>query len=174
MRPSPTKRQKLSQTPADDDLEIDESSHTHIAEDLDTDGNDEDAGSDDSPLSSDASDESGPDTEDEIAHAKRQKSKKTQKRKHRATSPSHFGAALQALLNTNAPAEPPLTLKPSITKKRNEEKLEAEAKRLIEGEKKEKEEMSHLIDVIGGWGGENERALRKVAQRGGEFNFLLK
>ena len=40
--------------------------------------------------------------------------------------------------------------------------------------KKEKEEKSHLIDVIGGWGGENERALRKVAQRGGEFNFLLK
>ena len=32
---------------------------------------------------------------------------------------------------------------------------------------KEKEEKGRIKDVIGGWGGESERALRKVAQRGG-------
>ena len=33
--------------------------------------------------------------------------------------------------------------------------------------RKEKEEKGRIKDVIGGWGGESERALRKVAQRGG-------
>jgi len=36
-------------------------------------------------------------------------------------------------------------------------------------ERKEKEDKNRIRDVIGGWGGESERALRKVAQRGGEF-----
>lgn len=168
MPPSPIKRQKLSQAPATTEPESGDNNHADKAE-HDSDAEEEFAVSENSSLSSNSSEESGPDTEDEIEHAKRQKSKKTQKRKRRATSPSHFGAALQALLNTSAPAEPSLKLKPSFAKRKNEEKLEAEAKKLIEGEKKEKEEKGHLTDVIGGWGGENERVLRKVAQRGGEL-----
>ena len=34
----------------------------------------------------------------------------------------------------------------------------------------EREEKGRVRDVIGGWGAESERALRKVAQRGGESN----
>lgn len=34
------------------------------------------------------------------------------------------------------------------------------------GEKKEREDTGRVRDVIGGWGGESERAFRKVAQRG--------
>lgn len=109
-------------------------------------------------------------TEDEISEAqKRLKSKKTQKRKRRATSPSHFGATLQTLLNTTTPTSQPLSLKPSVAKKRNDDILEVKAKKLLEGEKKGKEEKNHITDVIGGWGGESERSLRKVAQRGGKF-----
>lgn len=116
----------------------------------------------------DSSGDESPDTDEEIANAQRQmKSKKTQKRKRRATSPSHFGAALESLLNTNAPSAAPLALKPSVTKRRADEALEIKAKKLLEGEKKEKEEKNHVADVIGGWGGESERSLRKVAQRGG-------
>ena len=61
-------------------------------------------------------------------------------------------------------------------KKQRKRKIEKKQKKkkTKNKKKKEKEEKSHLFDVIGGWGGENERALRKVAQRGGEFNFLLK
>ncbi|PAV22353.1 hypothetical protein PNOK_0231000 [Pyrrhoderma noxium] len=115
----------------------------------------------------DSSGDESPDTDEEIANAQRQmKSKKTQKRKRRATSPSHFGAALESLLNTNAPSAAPLALKPSVTKRRADEALEIKAKKLLEGEKKEKEEKNHVADVIGGWGGESERSLRKVAQRG--------
>lgn len=122
------------------------------------------SGSEDESMSGDES----PDAEDEILEAQRNhKSKKTQKRKRRATSPSHFGAALQSLLNTDAPSAQPLSLKPSVAKKRTDDKLEVKAKKLLEGEKKEKEEKNHIRDVIGGWGGENERSLRKVAQRGG-------
>lgn len=125
----------------------------------------EDASDDEQPGSSD-SDSLG--TEDEIAEAQRPtKSKKTQKRKRRATSPSQFGATLQSLLGTDAPTNLPLSLKPSVAKKRTEEILEVKAKKLLEGEKKEKEERNHVTDVIGGWGGESERSLRKVAQRGG-------
>lgn len=124
------------------------------------------SGSEDESMSGDES----PDAEDEILEAQRNhKSKKTQKRKRRATSPSHFGAALQSLLNTDAPSAQPLSLKPSVAKKRTDDKLEVKAKKLLEGEKKEKEEKNHIRDVIGGWGGENERSLRKVAQRGGTF-----
>ena len=115
-----------------------------------------------------SADESSPDTEDEIAGAKRTKSKKTLKRKRRATDATRFGATLQSLLNTTAPSALPLSLKPSIARRRNNEKLEAKGKKVILVERKEKEERGRIKDVIGGWGGESERALRKVAQRGGE------
>lgn len=42
------------------------------------------------------------------------------------------------------------------------------AKKLLQAERKQKEDIGRVKDVIGGWGGESERALRKVAQRGGE------
>jgi hypothetical protein len=61
-----------------------------------------------------------------------------------------------------------LSLQPSITRKRNDEKLELKARKILRGERKEKEDKCRIRDVIGGWGGESERALRKVAQRGGE------
>ena len=115
---------------------------------------------------------SSPDTEDEIAEAKRVKSKKTLKRKHRATDATHFGVALQTLLSTDAPSNLPLSLKPSVARKRNDEKLETKGKRVLEVEKKEREEKGRIQDVIGGWGGESERALRKVAQRGGMLTHL--
>jgi len=105
-------------------------------------------------------------TEDEIQALRHTKSKKTMKRKRRATSPTGFGATLQSLLNTNAPTDQPLSLKPSVAKKHTDEKLEVKAKKFLEGIKKDKEEKNHIADVIGGWGGDSERALRKVAQRG--------
>jgi len=108
------------------------------------------------------------DTEDEIAEARFAKSKKTLKRKHRATDPSNFGATLQTLLKTNAPSGVPLSLKPSVARRQHDEKLELKAKTLLKGERKSKEEVGRIRDVIGGWGVETERSLRKVAQRGGE------
>ncbi|PCH33874.1 hypothetical protein WOLCODRAFT_135366 [Wolfiporia cocos MD-104 SS10] len=122
------------------------------------------SGSDAGPESDDAG--SSPDTEDEIAEAKRAKSKKTLKRKRRATDATHFGATLQSLLSTDAPSALPLSLKPSIARKRNDEKLEKKGKKILQVEKRDKEEKGRIKDVIGGWGGESERALRKVAQRG--------
>jgi hypothetical protein len=110
-----------------------------------------------------------PDTDDEIADMKHQKSKKTLKRKHRATDPSKFGATLQNLLETEAPSGLPLSLNPSVARKRNDSKLESKARRIIQVEKKEEEDKGRVRDVIGGWGAENERALRKIAQRGGEY-----
>jgi len=107
-----------------------------------------------------------PDTEDEIVQAKFAKSKKTLKRKHRGTDASNFGATLQSLLKTDTPSGLPLSLKPSVARKRNDDKLELRAKKALKGEKKSKEEVGRITDVIGGWGGESERALRKVAQRG--------
>ncbi|KZT30652.1 hypothetical protein NEOLEDRAFT_1054342 [Neolentinus lepideus HHB14362 ss-1] len=107
-----------------------------------------------------------PDTEDEVAGAKRAKSKKTLKRKRRATDPSSFGTTLQTLLSTDAPSTFPLSLKPSLNRKRNDEKLELKAKKALRTEKKEKDEKGRVRDVIGGWGGECERTLRKIAQRG--------
>ncbi|KDQ63485.1 hypothetical protein JAAARDRAFT_169351 [Jaapia argillacea MUCL 33604] len=106
------------------------------------------------------------DTEDEINNTKRMKSKKTLKRKRRATEPSNFGATLQSLLDTDAPSTLPLSLKPAIARRRNDEKLELKAKKVLQVERKEKEDKGRIRDVIGGWGGEGERALRKVAQRG--------
>ncbi|KAI0004250.1 Rrp15p-domain-containing protein [Russula compacta] len=107
-----------------------------------------------------------PDTEDEIAEAKLAKSKKTVKRKQRATDPSNFGATLQSLLDTDAPSGLPLSLKPSAARRHNDEKLELKAKKLLKGERKNKEEVGRIQDVIGDWGVEGERTLRKVAQRG--------
>ncbi|KAG2023580.1 hypothetical protein CC2G_001215 [Coprinopsis cinerea AmutBmut pab1-1] len=113
------------------------------------------------------SDDSGMDTAEEIEDLKRQKSKKTMKRKIRATAPSTFGTTLQNLLQTEAPSSLPLSLKPSIARKQQDSKLELKAKRALQIERKEKEDNRRIKDVIGGWGGESERALRKVAQRGG-------
>ncbi|KAJ4486029.1 Rrp15p-domain-containing protein [Lentinula aciculospora] len=107
-----------------------------------------------------------PDSADEIEGMKPQKSRQTKKRKIRATHASAFGATLQSLLNTETPSSAPLSLKPSIARKRNDEKLEMKAKKVLQVEKKEKEDKGRITDVIGGWGGESERALRKVAQRG--------
>ncbi|KAG6828708.1 hypothetical protein H0H92_007016 [Tricholoma furcatifolium] len=104
-------------------------------------------------------------TLDEVV-LKKQKSHQTSKRKIRATRASNFGATLQSLLNTDAPSTLPLSLKPSIARKKNDEKLESRAKKILQVEKKEKEDKGRITDVIGGWGGESERALRKVAQRG--------
>lgn len=117
--------------------------------------------------SSDASHSSSRNTDDEIADGQRMKSKKTLKRKRRATEPSRFGATLESLLNTNAPSGLPLSLKPSVAHQRNDARLELEARKAIRIERKEREEKGRIKDVIGGWGGESERSLRKVAQRGG-------
>lgn len=156
----PTKRQKLekdSDTDSDNDDEV--VNRTSDAGE----GGLEEGYSDNQASSADDS----PDTEDEIAAARTSKSKKTLKRKRRATDPSSFGATLNALLNTNTPSSLPLSLKPSAARKRNEEKQELRAKKALRIEKKEREDKGRIIDVIGGWGGESERALRKVAQRGG-------
>ncbi|KAG2159768.1 uncharacterized protein EDB93DRAFT_1237060 [Suillus bovinus] len=110
-----------------------------------------------------------PDTEAEIADKRITKSKKTLKRKRRATEPSQFGATLQGLLDTNAPSDLPLSLKPSIARQKNGAKLELKAHKVIQIEKKEKADKGRIRDVIGGWGGESERSLRKVAQRGGAY-----
>lgn len=107
------------------------------------------------------------DEADDTSILKKQKSRQTSKRKIRATGAPTFGAALQSLLETDAPSTLPLSLKPSIARKRNDEKLELRAKKVLQIEKKEKEDKGRITDVIGGWGGESERALRKVAQRGG-------
>lgn len=121
-----------------------------------------------SDASGDERDDDSPNTEDELAEGKLTKSKKTLKRKRRATDATRFAATLQSLLQTDAPSTQPLSLKPSIARKRNDEKLEAKGKKVLQIERKEKEEKGHITDVIGGWGGESERALRKVAQRGGK------
>lgn len=114
-----------------------------------------------------------PNTDDEIAGATRPKSKNTAKRKYRATDASNLGATLQTLLSTDAPSTQPLSLKPSLARKRNDEKLELKAKKALKTEKKDKEDKGRVKDVIGGWGAESERALRKVAQRGGKLLCLF-
>ena len=126
------------------------------------------SGSDRDEYSSDASrsNPSEPDTEDEIADAKLAKSRKTLKRKRRATDAVKFGVTLQSLLSTDAPAAP-LSLKPSVAKERKEKKLETKGKHVLQIGKNDKEDKGRITDMIGGWGGESERALRKVAQRGG-------
>ncbi|KAF8898831.1 Rrp15p-domain-containing protein [Infundibulicybe gibba] len=125
-----------------------------------------DSASGSEPFFSEGESSSGLDSADEIDGLKRQKSRQTSKRKIRATGSSNFGAALQSLLKTDAPSTLPLSLKPSLARKKNDEKLELRAKRVLQVEKKEKEDKGRITDVIGGWGGESKRALRKVAQRG--------
>ncbi len=153
----PAKRQKLApeEHPEDQDEEMESGSQGQVSSDAGSDAGSGPEGSE-------------PDTEDEIAEAKLSKSKKTSKRKRRATDAVNFGTTLQSLLTTDAPAAP-LSLKPSFARKRREEKLEAKGKHVLQIEKKEKEDRGRVTDVIGGWGAESERALRKVAQRGGVF-----
>ena len=160
----PAKRQKLSPV-EDSDASEPEETRDSIPSDV------EDSASQASGSEQSSGDE--PDTDDEIEAAKFTKSKKTLKRKRRATDATHFGAALQTLLNTNAPSTLPLALKPSINRKRNDEKLESKVKKVMQVERKEKEEKGRVKDVIGVWGAEGERALRKVAQRGGTYCFNL-
>lgn len=156
----PAKRQKVS---SDEEEDLDEKEVLTSNRDSGSAEEGDEPGSEQSGTER----ESSPDTEDEIAGAKRAKSKKTLKRKRRATDATHFGAALQSLLNTDAPSTLPLSLKPSVARRKNDEKLEAKGKKVLQIERKEKEEKGRIKDVIGGWGGESERALRKVAQRGG-------
>jgi len=145
-----SKRSKLDSAADEDDDHSKMGSQSH-----DSDANDGlSAGETDSEAST-----------DEIT-TKPKKSKSTLKRKVRATRAPVFGATLQSLLNTDAPSSLPLSLKPSITKKRNDEMLEQKARKVIRVEKKEIQEKGRITDIIGGWGGESERALRKVAQRG--------
>lgn len=161
MQAGPSKRVKVSREPAvatsvSDAEKADENSEAGENEEEDFSGDDESEG-----------------TEDETSYSQKTvKSKKTQKRKRRATSPSQFGSTLQTLLSTNAPSNQPLSLQPSIGRQRANDALEVKAKKLLEGERKQKEERNHVTDVIGGWGGESERAFRKVAQRGGKCCFL--
>lgn len=114
-------------------------------------------------------------------------------RKRRAIPPSSFGQALTALLDTStsrphAKQEPSLAERPPLLthaqttldtavlalkrtslakRKRAEGKNEEKAAKTQLNERREREERNRMTDVIGGWGGESERALRKVAQRGG-------
>lgn len=120
----------------------------------------------------DNSDDTEIDSEDDMDGVQKPKSKKTMKRKIRATKASTFGAALQSLLQTEAPSSLPLSLKPSIARKHQDNKLELKAKKILAIEKKEQEDKRRIKDVIGGWGGESERALRKVAQRGGKYSSI--
>lgn len=115
-----------------------------------------------------ASSHSEPDTDDEIA-PKFVKSQQTSKRKLRATTATNFGTTLQSLLDTNSPSTAPLSLQPAVAKHKLDEKLEKQAKKQDRVEKKDHEEVGRITDVIGGWGGESERELRKVAQRGGKY-----
>jgi Rrp15p len=145
----PLKRQKLSRHSSDEQHD------------------DDDRSSSEEYWSDASSHDNSTDPVDEIADVSRQKSHQTSKRKIRATRSSTFGATLQSLLHTDTPSELPLSLKPSITRQRNDDKLESRARKVLQVEKKAKEDKGRIRDVIGGWGGESERALRKVAQRGG-------
>jgi hypothetical protein len=159
----PAKRLKLSE-----DSDADASGTDHEQND-----NDLEAEAQQSTTSTSSSeDDDSLDTEAEIADKRITKSKKTLKRKRRATEPSQFGATLQGLLETVAPSDLPLSLKPSIARQKNGAKLELKAHKVIQIEKKEKADKGRIRDVIGGWGGESERTLRKVAQRGGAYMLL--
>jgi hypothetical protein len=78
--------------------------------------------------------------------------------------------------SSSAPSSAPALLslqKPSAARKRQkEEKAEVKARKAVLGERKEREDRNRVTDAIGGWGAESERALRKVAQRGG-VNLVL-
>lgn len=114
-----------------------------------------------------SSNDDTPSSINEIMDLRTKKSQHTSKRKIRATRSSTFGTTLQSLLHTDTPSDLPLSLKPSIARQRNDEKLESRARKVLRVQKKDKEDKGRIKDIIGGWGGESERALRKVAQRGG-------
>lgn len=130
---------------------------------------DDDDDDDDNATSVTASGREDTDTETEITQRHATKSRKTLKRKRRATSPSRFGAALESLLATTTTegVAAPLSLRPDVARREKEARLERGARKLLEGERKEREEKGRVKDVIGGWGVDGERTLRKVAQRGG-------
>jgi len=156
----PNKRQRLSTTEEHTSKHEEEQlSHSEAESEVSYDDDESDA-------EGSQMDEDG-DEDAEIEGMRPQKSRQTSKRKIRATAGSKFGATLEFLLKTETPSTLPLSLKPSIARKRNDEKLESRAKKVLQIEKKEKEDKARIKDVIGGWGGEGERALRKVAQRGG-------
>ncbi|KAG6862397.1 hypothetical protein C0995_011837 [Termitomyces sp. Mi166 len=146
---NPHKRQRLSDDADDDEIV----------------GSQNDASQDESDADDNISESESELTADEVL-PKKQKSRQTSKRKIRATHASNFAATLQSLLDTDAPSALPLSLKPSIARRKNDEKLENRAKKVLQVERKEKEDRGRIKDVIGGWGGESERGLRKVAQRG--------
>lgn len=160
----PTKRQKLDDSVQQQKLDAEADAMSSEQESMDSE-------IEDGALS--AGGPSEPDTDDAIEDLKKPTSKQTSKRKLRATAPSKFGATLQFLLNTDAPSTLPLSLKPSIARKQNDEKQEKRATKVLQVEKKEFEDRGRIRDVIGGWGVEGERALRKVAQRGGSSAFQL-
>jgi hypothetical protein len=164
---SSAKRLKLSRTSDDDDT-TSQHGHDDVHMKSQTDSDHEEEASFSEGSDEQSASGSEPDTEEEITNAKLKKSSKTLKRKRRATEPSQFGATLQSLLDTQAPSALPLSLRPNVARKKNDEKLEKRAHKVLQIEKKEKEDKGRIKDVIGGWGGESERMLRKVAQRGGK------
>jgi len=175
----PTKKRKLNEeigtspidvTKGHEDVEMEAAPELDMGEQSSSASGGEETG-----VSESGSEVSSLDTEAEIeiSQRRKKKSKKTAKRKIRATSPSQFGNTLEALLNTSVPTTStttavPLALKPSVQRRIKERRAEYKTKKSVEIEKKEHEEVGRITDVIGGWGGESERALRKVAQRGGE------
>lgn len=90
------------------------------------------------------------------------------------TSPETVSKTTEPASTQSAPDTALLSLKKTSTarKRRAEEKSEAKAAKAQLGERKEREDRNRVTDVIGGWGGESERALRKVAQRGGLCKLL--
>ncbi|UZJ51336.1 hypothetical protein CBS101457_000656 [Exobasidium rhododendri] len=116
--------------------------------------------------------ESEADTDDELAAARNGKSKKTAKRKRRATSPSTFGAALEGLLGKADEEKADddgseemksstlqgkgqstiLSLAPHIRRSAQSSRLNEKASRLAVEAKKKREERARVKDVIGGWG----------------------
>jgi len=111
---------------------------------------------------------SGANTEDEMARAQEtgSKSKKTLKRKLRATSPAHFGEILDELLAGQPNGDIPLSLPRRFERQREKEREDIQLRKVQGQAKQDAEELGRITDIIGGWGVENERALRKVAQRG--------
>jgi hypothetical protein len=182
MAPTAKRARKEPAIPKPDQEQADASSSS--AEDSRMDEAEAESSDDDGSVVSSSS----TDTDTEIHRAQNTKSKKTLseswktlnthhcltyvlERKHRATDATPFGRTLELLLATSVPggaqAGMPLALKPSLSRRKNDEKLEVKAKRVLEVEKKEREEKGHVRDVIEGWNNEDERSLRKVAQRGG-------
>ncbi|PWN38148.1 uncharacterized protein FA14DRAFT_159862 [Meira miltonrushii] len=123
------------------------------------------------------------DTDDELTASKLGKSKKTAKRKRRATSPSSFGATLQGLLgnadeeeadeeegsdgeagpskktlSAPVPVGQPaiLSLAPHIRRGAQSSRLNEKAARLALAAKRKREDRARVTDVIGGWGAPGE------------------